>query len=157
VRPGFVHLAVHKGHFRFCLVFKVDNLGFDHFVIEVVTFTGTLTYAGKHGEAAMCLGDVVDEFHDEYGFAYACTAKRTNLTALCVRREQIDDLNAGDEDFAVGRLVDECRGFSMDRRFFLGFDRTTFVNRFADDVDDAAERFRADRNGNRRTGIPVTS
>ena len=41
----------------------------------------------------------------------------------------------------------------MNRRVLLGVDRARFVHRLADDVQDAAERFRADRHLNRRAGV----
>ena len=53
----------------------------------------------------MRLGDVVDELHDQHGLADAGAAEEADLAALGVGREQIDDLDAGDEDLRLGRLL----------------------------------------------------
>src|SRR3546814_6152729 len=90
----------------------------------------------------MDLGDVVDQLLDEHGLADARAAEQADLAALCVRRDQVDDLDAGDEDAAFGRLIDEFGGLGMDRRGGGGIHRTALVERLADDVEDAAERDR---------------
>ena len=78
---------------------------FDHLVIEIVAFAGALADAGEHRIAAVRLGDVVDQLHDQHGLADAGAAEQADLAALGVRREQVDDLDAGDEDLRFGRLV----------------------------------------------------
>jgi len=40
----------------------VDDPRLDHLVIEVVALAGALADAGEHRQAAVLLGDVVDEF-----------------------------------------------------------------------------------------------
>ena len=110
----FVHLAEHQRAFgavdRTVLRVLVDA-GFDHFVIEVVAFARTLAHAGKHRIAAVLLRDVVDELHDQHGLADAGAAEQADLAALGVRREQVDDLDAGDQDLRFGRLIGEGRRF----------------------------------------------
>ena len=54
--------------------------------------------------------------------------------------EQVDDLDAGDENFRFRGLVGIGRRFLMDGALAFGLDRTGFVDRLADDVHDAAER-----------------
>ena len=92
----------------------------------------------------MALGDVVDQFLDQHGLADAGAAEQADLAALGVRREQVDDLDAGDEDRGFGRLVDEQRGLGVDVGEQVAADRAALVDRLADDVHDAAERHRAD-------------
>ncbi len=150
---GLVHLAVNEGCLRaFAAAFLV-HAGFDHLVVEVVTFTGTLTHACEHGVTAVRLRDVVDEFHDENGLAHAGAAEQADLAALCVRREKVHDLDAGHEDFGFGRLVDIFRSVLVDRAGGLGLDRTCIVNRLADDVHDATKGLFADRNRDRGSGV----
>ena len=72
------------------------HLQLDHFVIEVVAFARALADAGEHRVAAVSLGDVVDEFHDQNGLADAGAAEQADLAALGVRRQKVDDLDAGD-------------------------------------------------------------
>ena len=88
----------------------------DHLVIEVVALAGALADAGEHRIAAVRLGDVVDQLHDQHGLADAGAAEQADLAALGVGREQIDDLDAGDEDFRFGRLVGVERRLLVDRR-----------------------------------------
>ena len=49
----FVHLTENHGHL-------VQDVRFFHFMVEVVTFTGTLTHSCKHGETIVFLGNVID-------------------------------------------------------------------------------------------------
>jgi len=45
-------------------VLLVDDASLGHFVVEIVALAGALTDAGEHGETAVRLGDVVDEFDE---------------------------------------------------------------------------------------------
>ena len=114
-----VHLAEHQRAFRFDVrigIVRVGiDLGFDELVIEVVAFAGTLADAGEHRIAAMRLGDVVDQFLNQHGLADAGAAEQADLAALGVGRQQVDDLDAGDENFSFGGLVGIGRRFLMDR------------------------------------------
>jgi hypothetical protein len=51
-------------------------------VVEIVAFAGALADAGEHGIAAVALGDVVDQFHDDDGLADARAAERADFAAL---------------------------------------------------------------------------
>jgi hypothetical protein len=79
-----------------------QQLGVSHFVIEVVTFTGTLTNTGKHGQTAVCFSDVVDQFHHVHGLAHTGTTEQTNLTTLGERANQVNHLDAGFQQFCEG-------------------------------------------------------
>ena len=118
-----VHLAEHQRAFRFDArigIVRVGvDLGFDELVIEVVAFAGALADAGEHRIAAVRLRDVVDQFLNQHGLADAGAAEQADLAALGVGREQVDDLDAGDENFRFGRLVGIGRRFLMDRRACL--------------------------------------
>ena len=118
---------------------------FDHLVIEVVAFAGALANAGEHRIAAMRLGHVVDQFHDQHRLADAGAAEQADLAALGVGCEQIHNLDAGDQDFRFGRLLDKFRRRLMDGARRLGLDRAGLVDRLADHIHDAAQRFIADR------------
>ena len=101
----------------------------------------------------MALGDVVDQFLDENGLADAGAAEQADLAALGIGGQKVDDLDAGDQDRRVGRLVDELGCLGMDRRTQFGGDRAALVDRLADDVQDATEGGRADRNRDLRAGV----
>ena len=89
-----------------------------------------------------------------HGLADAGAAEQADLAALGVGREQVDDLDAGDEDLAprsTGR-------YRPARRLWIGApllvrDRAGLVDRLADDVHDAAERAVADRHRDRLAGV----
>ena len=94
------------------------TLGLDHLVIEVVALARALADAGEHRIAAVRLGDVVDQFHDDHGLADAGAAEQADLAALGIGRQQIDDLDAGDQDRGLGRLLGIGRRLLVDRRAF---------------------------------------
>ncbi len=154
----FVHLAIHKSAFRTlggaAMLMRIDiHLGLDHFMIEIVAFAGPLADPGEHRIAAMRLGDIVDELHDQNGLADPGAAEQADLAALGVRREKIDDLDAGHQDLRLGRLFGIGRRRLMDRAPRGRSDRTQFVHRLADDIDDAAKTLLADGNRDRALGV----
>ena len=61
----------------------------DHLVIEVVALARALADAGEHRVAAVRLGDVVDQLHDQHGLADAGAAEQADLAALGIGREQV--------------------------------------------------------------------
>ena len=104
----FVHLAVHQRGFR-------DDARLGQLAIEVVALARALADAGEHRHAAVLLGDVVDEFENRDGLADAGAAEQTDLAAACERADEIEDLDAGLEDFRLGGLVGERRRVAMYR------------------------------------------
>ena len=147
----FVHLAKHQRRLGIAILF--DHPRFQHFVVKVVPLAGSFTNSGKNRIAAVALGNVVDQLHDNNRFANPGAAKQADFTALGVRRQQVHHLDAGHQDFLVGRLVDKLRGRRMYRGFLLGLDRAHFINRFTDNVHNPAKRLRPDRDGYRGAGI----
>src|SRR5690606_17621698 len=95
VAGRLVHLAEHHGHLRLGQVVELDDAGFRHFVVEVVAFTGTFAHACKHRQAAVGLGDVVDELEHVHGLAHAGAAEQADLAALGEGAYQVDNLDAG--------------------------------------------------------------
>ena len=54
---GFVHLAEHQRDLG--LAVELDDLGFLHFVIQIISFTGTLADTSENGVTTVGFGDVV--------------------------------------------------------------------------------------------------
>lgn len=79
-------------------------------MVEVIAFTGALADAGEDGETALLHRDVVDELHDDDGLADAGAAEGADLAALHEGTDQVDDLDAGAEEFGGGGLLGEGRG-----------------------------------------------
>ena len=125
----------------------------DELVVEVVAFARALAHAGEHGEAAVRLGDVVDELLDQHGLADAGAAEQADLAALGVGREQVNDLDAGDEDLRFRRLLGVGGRRLMDAALLGVGDGPRLVDRLADDVDDAPERALAHGHGDRLAGV----
>ena len=90
-----VHLAVDQRDLRLGEVLLVDDARLGHFMVEIVAFAGALADAGENGIAAVALGDVVDQLHDDDGLADARAAERADFAALGEGTDQVDDLDAG--------------------------------------------------------------
>jgi hypothetical protein len=75
-------LAVDQGGAGFFGIAGGDHAALGHFQPEVVTFAGALADAGEDRDAAVFHGDVVDEFHDEDGFAYARATEEADFAAF---------------------------------------------------------------------------
>src|SRR5690606_24988653 len=108
-----VHLAIDQRHLGL-VAFGVDNAAFDHFVVKVVTLTRPLANASEHRVTAVAHGDVVDQLHDQNRLANAGAAEEADLTALGVRREEVNNLNTGHQNFRFRGLIREIRGRRVD-------------------------------------------
>ena len=82
----------------------VADFGLLHFQPEVVAFAGPLADAGEYRVAAVLAGDAGDQLGEDDRLAQAGTAEQTGFATADERREQVDDLDAGDSnnsDFGV--------------------------------------------------------
>ena len=70
----------------------------------------------KHDTPPCALATLLMSSMDEHGLADAGAAEEADLAALAVRGEEVDDLDAGLEDFDLGRLVLERGRRAVDRR-----------------------------------------
>ena len=146
-RPGrLVHLAEDEHRL-------VDHARLGHLEPEVVALARALADAAERGQAAVLLGEVVDQLLDEDRLADAGAAEQADLAALGVRRQQVDDLDAGLEHLGGrGELLDG-RGGPVDRPALLDLDWVALVDRLAEQVEDPPERDAADRHGDRAAGV----
>src|SRR3989442_1030921 len=78
-----------------------EHAAFLHLQVEVVPFARALPHATEHRAAAVAHRHVVDELHDHDGLAHARAAEQTDLAALHERRDQINHLDPGLEDFGL--------------------------------------------------------
>ena len=127
----------------------LDHARFRHLQPQVVAFARALADAGKHGVAAVLLGDVVDQLHDDNGLAHARAAEQSDLAALQERLDEIDDLHAGLEHFRRRGLFVESRRQAVNRHSLLVLDRAQLVDGLADHVHHASQRAAAHGHGNR--------
>ena len=122
-RPGrLVHLAEDEHGL-------VDHARLGHLEPEVVALARALAHAAERRQAAVLLGEVVDELLDEHGLAHAGAAEQADLAALRVGREQVHDLDAGLEHLGRRGQVLDGRGGAVDRPALLDVDRLALVDR----------------------------
>jgi len=81
-----------------------------------------------------------NKFLDKDGFPDTGTAEQANLTTSGIWSQQVDDFDTSLENFRGGGLIDEFWGFCVDGRVLGCLDGATFIDGFADDVHDTAER-----------------
>ena len=91
-----------------------DDIALNHLAQQVVAFTRTLPHSGKHAEAVVALGNVVDELLDKYRLSHAGTTEEANLTAFQIGFQQVNDLDAGKEHLLRGGEVLKTRRLAMD-------------------------------------------
>src|SRR3712207_9489465 len=70
----------------------VDDARLLHLEPEVVALARALADAAERGQAAVLLGEVVDELLDEDGLADAGAAEQADLAALRIRGEEVDEI-----------------------------------------------------------------
>ena len=107
----------------------VEHPGLLHLEPEVVALARALAHAAERRQALVLLRDVADQLLDQHGLADAGAAEQAHLAALGVRREQVDDLDAGLEDLAGRREVLDARRGAVDRPALLGLDVAALVDR----------------------------
>ena len=73
-----VHLAEHEHRL-------VDDARLLHLEPEVVALARALAHAAERRQAAVLLGEVVDQLLDDHGLAHAGAAEQADLAALGVR------------------------------------------------------------------------
>ena len=112
---------------------------------KVVALTGTLTYTGEDGIAAVLCGDISDKLLNQNGFADARAAKQSDFAALDVRSEQIDNLDTCFKHLHNGALVGKLGRFAVDFPILLCLNIARVINRFAQNVKHSSERCLADR------------
>lgn len=146
------------------LAIKLDDRGFLHFVVQIVTLTSSLTDTGEDGVTTMGFGNVVlnlvsprslcssmtthNQLLDKHGLADTGTTEETNLSTTSIRSQKIDDLDTGDENFSAGGLFDERRSIGVDGSELVTLDGSSLVNGIASDVHDTAQGAVSDRNHN---------
>jgi peptide chain release factor 1 len=142
---GLVHLTEHQGDLG--LAIELNDGSLLHFVVQIVTLTGSLTDTSEDGVTTVSLGDVVDELLNEHGLADTGTTEETNLSTTGVGGKEIDDLDTSDQNLGGGRLLDELGSLGVNGEVLISLDRTTLVDGVASDVHDTAKSSGTDGDG----------
>ena len=115
---------------------------FLHFEPEIVAFARALAHAGEHRNAAVLHGDVVDQLLMMTVLPTPAPPNRPILPPRRIGLEQIDDLDAGLEHFELAWTARRTRAPGGESgSVFSAFDRTHLVDRLAEHVEHAAQRF----------------
>ena len=93
----------------------VEHARLLHLQPQVVALARALAHAAERRQAAVLLGEVVDQLLDQHRLADAGAAEQADLAALGVGREQVDDLDAGLEHLGRRRQVLDARRVLVDR------------------------------------------
>ena len=83
-----IHLSEYHGRL-------VNYAGFFHFVVKVISLTGTLSYSGKYGISAMLRRNIVNQLLNQYGLSYTRTSKQSDFSTLLIWAKQIYDFDTG--------------------------------------------------------------
>ena len=108
------HLAVDERGLALLEVLEVDDPRLLELQPEVVALARALADAREHRDAAVLLGQVVDELLDDDGLADAGAAEQADLAAAQVGLDEVDDLDAGLEHLERRGLLLEGGGGAVD-------------------------------------------
>src|SRR5690606_32692639 len=96
----FVHLAEHEAGL-------VEHAGFFHFVVQVVTFTSTLTNTGKHRVSTVEFCNVINKLGNKDGLTNTSTSEETSFTTLYNRGDEVNRLNTSFKNLCFAALLVE--------------------------------------------------
>src|SRR5690606_37753627 len=108
---------------------------------------------GKYRQTAVTFCDVVDQLLDQYGFTHTGTTKQTNLTAFCIRLDQVNNLDTCIQYFRRGTQVFKFGWFGMNGTTVRLIGRWQSVNSIAGYIEQTAIDLVARRHGNSLTGV----
>ena len=141
-----VHLSVHERGFR-------KNSRLFHLVIQVVSLSCALSYAGEHGYSAVLLRDVIYKLLYQYGFADSCAPEQTYLSALRIRADQVYNLDARLKHFGFSLLILKTRCGAMYIPTLLNVRCGHAVYRLAEQVKHPAQGVPSHRHCYRSHGV----
>ena len=87
-------------------------------MVQVIAFTRPLAHTGKNRHSRVHFGDVIDQFHDQNGFANASTAKQTNFPTFCIGGQKVNHFDPSDQNFGFCRLLIKIRCIAMNTARF---------------------------------------
>jgi len=132
---------------------ELDDTSGNHFVVEIISFTGSLSDTSEDRVTSVHLGNVIDELSHQHSLSDTGTSEKSDLSSLGVRSKKIDHLNSGFKNLGFGRLVAEAGGIGVDGGGLLGLDGSSLVDRLSNDVHDASEGFGSDGNLDGASGV----
>src|ERR1035438_2177694 len=132
----------------------LDHVRLGHLDEQVVALAGPLPHPGEHRDAAEVLRDPGDHLLDEHRLAHTRAAEQADLAALDVRREQVEDLDAGFQDLGPRLQLVEGRRVAVDRPALIDLQGGgRHIQRVAEHVEQMPLGHVADRNRDRAPGV----
>ena len=101
----------------------------------------------------MIIRDVIDQLFDQDCFADAGATEQTDLAALGIRADQVNDLDAGFKNFRRRHLLLKGRCWAVDAPVLRGIGCGLIVNWISQQVKHTADAAFSDRNRNRASEI----
>ncbi len=141
-----VHLSENQGR-----LFDDPRLG--HLEIEVVAFPGALSDPGEHRDPAVLLGYPADHLLDQDCLADSRTSEESDLSALQIGADEVEDFDPGLEDLLLRSDVLERRRLTMNRPARLAKHLVGCVECVAPDVEEMAQSLVAHRHRDRFTEV----
>ncbi len=83
----------------------VHDAGFNHFAKQIISFPCAFANAGKHRKTCVGFSNIVDQFLDQDGFTNAGAAEQSDLTALRIGFDEVNDFDPGVQYFLRGGKV----------------------------------------------------
>jgi len=111
-----------------------------HVAHQLLRFPGALADAAEDGDAPVAAGDIVDKLRDQHGLPHACAAEQASLAATLQGSQEVDRLDAGDEDLGRGALLGQRYRRGVQGAPLAAPEVFPPVNRVAEHVDDAAQQ-----------------
>ena len=98
-------------------------------------------------------GDVVNQLLNQNGFAYAGAAEQADFTTLCVGADQVDNLNAGFQNFGSGLLLLVGGSGAVDGPDLLRLNRGLVINGLTQQIEYTSQTFLTHGNRDGSAGI----
>lgn len=93
----FVHLSVHQSTPGLFSFFEGDDPSGDHFMIQIISFSGSFSDSCEYRVTTMSSGHIVDKFLNEDSLSYTGSSEESDLSSLSIRSQKIDDLDTSDK------------------------------------------------------------
>lgn len=58
-------------------IFKINNTWLDHFMIQIISLSSSLSNTSKHWVTTMSFGNIVNQFHDKNSLSNTCSTEET--------------------------------------------------------------------------------
>merc|ERR1719321_1490894 len=101
----------------------------------------------------MLQGNVVDQFHDNNRLANTRSSKETNFSTLCIRRQQVHNLDTSEQLLGASAHFCESWRWPMNWVEFLRINRSQLIDGFSNDVNDSAKCAFTNRHADRCTSV----